>query len=433
MEQSKLIIFCDGGVGNRINSLLSGLAIAKYFKLEYTIHWPVNNWCEAEFNDIFQTLQPISLISIKDLKGKMNDSIMLLHDNIASTVLDVNFASAYDYESMQDFDFKVLTKNKQIFFYPALMPDWIPMDLISFALKGLEFTDQIKNESVRFMVDILKMPFYGIHLRRTDLTVGLTDLEVHQLVTSHKDEIFYVCSDDPIAEKLAIAHENVFCRQKIHHVEKKVQGSWNEICEDDDGRLYGSNIKRGMKSVIEAAVDMLILAQSQIIGFSGSTFQRIAKLIGEVNPALPWDKPLPLSFIINSEVKRQIHSKLFPFSALIEICNKVSAKGNLDQAIELLQYATSYYSESENFLIFHNLSIFYLNKGQSQIARVYLNHLVDRKQSNIMILIHLAYAEYMCGNKNHTAMILNDLKEQDFSATPDSVLQIYNLLIEKNG
>ena len=58
-----------------------------------------------------------------------------------------------------------------------------------------------------FISNTLVRPFHGLHLRRTDLRVGLSDAEVLALVQRHPKEVFFVCSDDPQAEALACAHE----------------------------------------------------------------------------------------------------------------------------------------------------------------------------------------------------------------------------------
>jgi len=431
MEQSKLIIFCDGGVGNRINSLLAGLAIAKYFKLEYTIHWPVNNWCAAEFNDIFQTLQPISLISIKDLKGKMNDSIMLLHDDIASTALGVNFASAYDYKSMEDFQNKVLSIGGQIFFYPALMPEWVPMEQICNVLKELKFTQHIIDEVTKFIKKELKTPFYGIHLRRTDLTVGLTDLEVHALVSQNRDAVFFVCSDEPLAEKLACAHPNVHSRSKNYQVEKKVEGDWNQLCADDEGRIYNSNIHRGSHSVVEATIDMLILAQSEIIGFSGSTFQRMARLIGDVNPVVAMEKPGGLRFVSNTEVKRQLKANVMSLEVLMHMTNSVGLSGNYEQAIDLLEEATSYFSGNDLLTIYYNLAIYHLNKGQSKIAQIYFNYIVVIQPDNVSSWLHLSYTNFLLKNIPDSRIALENYKKFQTHEHSNSEQMILNLLLNE--
>jgi len=49
----KIYILCDHGLGNRLASLIGGLTIAKRFNLLPVICWPTNNWCYAEFTDLF--------------------------------------------------------------------------------------------------------------------------------------------------------------------------------------------------------------------------------------------------------------------------------------------------------------------------------------------------------------------------------------------
>ena len=392
------MIYCDGGIGNRINALLSGLAVARHFKLEYQVHWPVNNWCAAAFEDIFSTPEPISLLSLKDLSGRLDEAVMLLHDEIASQALNCAFASAYDYASMADFENKALNKGQTVFFYPALMPDWVPMAAIHEVLRSLDFSETIRNEAIGFMSDVMQGPFHGIHLRRTDLTVGLTDLEVQQLVMQHKDALFYVCSDDPMAEALACAHPHVHCRPKKHHVEKKKEGEWTQTCADDDGRIYNGNIQRGRESVIEATVDMLILAQSQIVGFSGSTFQRMARLIGEVHPLLPWKKPDPLPFVSSKEIKRQLEARVLPLESLLQICNTVGMAGRVDQAIELLQESSKYLKGQELCTLLHTLAVFHLNQGQAQLARIHLQYVLTLEPHRSSSWLHLAYADLLLNN-----------------------------------
>jgi len=401
MKFPRFIIFCDSGIGNRLNALLSGLAVARHFNLEYQIHWPVNNWCSAAYEDIFSNPEPISLLSLKDLRGRLGEAVMLLHDDVASQTLSCDFASAYAYASLEDFEHKALNQSRTIFFFPALMPDWVPMSAIHDVLRSLEFSELIRHESIGFMQDVIRGPFHGIHLRRTDLNVGLTDLEVQQLVIQHKDAQFYVCSDDPMAEALACAHPHVHSRPKKHRVEKRVAGEWMQTCADDDGRIYNGNVQRGKESVIEATIDMLILAQSQIVGFSGSTFQRMARLIGEVRPLLSWDSPPALPFASSREIKRQLEAHVLSLDTLLQTCNKVGVAGRVDQAIELLQEASKFLSGAELCTLLHTLAVFHLNQGQAQVAKSHLQNVLLQDPLRGSSWLHLAYAE----------LLLNDLAQ----------------------
>ena len=398
MKFPRLIIFCDSGIGNRINALLSGLAVARHFKLDYQVHWPVNDWCAAAFEDIFSHPEPTSLLSLKDLRGQLGEAVMLLHDDVASQTLACDFASAYAYASFEDFEHKALSQSRTVFFFPALMPDWVPMRAIHGVLRSLEFSELIRHEAMGFMQDVIRGPFHGIHLRRTDLNVGLTDLEVQQLVMQHKDARFYVCSDDPIAEALACAHPHVHSRPKKHRVEKRVAGEWTQTCADDDGRVYNGNILRGKESVIEATIDMLILAQSQIVGFSGSTFQRMARLIGEVSPLLTWDNPTALPFASSREIKRQLEARVLPLDSLLQTCNKVGVGGRVDQAIELLQEGSKFFAGPELCTLLHTLAVFHLNQGQAQVAKSHLQYVLSQDPLRGSSWLHLAYSDLLLNN-----------------------------------
>lgn len=401
MMKNKILIFCDGGVGNRINSLISGLALAKYFNLPYCIHWPENNWCAASFNDIFQTNHLISTVSLKNLKGKLEDAVMLLHDEIASAILNVTFSSAYNYTCIKDFEEKVVATNQTIFYYPAIIPEWIPQDLINRELQALQFTDFICEEVKVFIAQSIGKPYYGLHLRRTDLNVGLTDHEVLSLVTRHKDKEFFVCSDDPIAESLASAHPNVHRRMKMSYVQKKnSQHEWLTPSEDDDGRISYGNIYRNKESVIEAIIDMLLLAHSEIIGYSGSTFQKIARTIGETSPIVSISKPPVFNYFSASEIKRKISLGLITADVIVQISIVIGTSGDMESAIDLLHFALETSTDESQINILYTLGIFCLNTKKNHQALIYLQHLTWIKPDHAEGCLHLAYAYLLLNQMN---------------------------------
>lgn len=388
-----MIIFCDGGIGNRINSLISGLAIAHYFKIAYCVYWPENNWCGASFSDIFKSKHPTSNLSIKALRDRLEESVVLLHDNIASEALNVVYGSAYNYQSMLDFEQKVISTGKDIFYYPAVLPKWIPFELIKEEIENLDFSEYITGEVKKFISETINAPFYGLHLRRTDLNVGLTDHDVQVLVSHHKDKKFFVCSDDPIAESLASVYSNVQSRSKTSYVSKKEIGqNWLAKCQDDDDRTYYGNIFRNKDSVIQGTIDMLILAHSNIVGYSGSTFQNMAKIIGEINPIVILDRPKTFDFFPKSELKRIIDSDLISLNELIQKCTVVFDYFGYSDAIELLEY---YYekctTKDESFLLY-TMGIYCLNDERPKMATIYLEKLTSQQPQNHSGWLHLCYA-----------------------------------------
>ena len=377
MTRSKIIIYCDGGLGNRLNALLSGMAIVHYFKLEYIIHWPVNQWCAAEYSDIFTADVNVSTESLISLKGQLDDHAMLLHDRIASDTLSMPFASAYDYHSLDDLNEKILKLGKSLFFYPALVPQWIPEALIHAQMSGLSFTPYITSEVETFIRSRLQRPFHGLHLRRTDLNIGLTDLEVFKIAQGNPDCTFFVCSDDPQAERLASGHPNVFSRSKSSYVQKKQDGDdWLALSKDEDGRAYHGNIQRDKASVIDGAIDMLILAHSQIVGFSGSTFQTMARNLGQYWSKLNWEKPETLKVFPMREIQRQIEFGLLPIDNLIYISNIwYSDNINLDH-LNIITKALDKYNGEDFLQLLFALAQFYVRQQNSRMACLFLREIL---------------------------------------------------------
>lgn len=377
MTHSKIIIYCDGGLGNRLNALLSGMAIVRHFNIDYMIHWPINQWCAAEYADLFFPDANVSTESLTSLNGKLNGYAMLLHDSIASDALSAPFASAYDYASLDDFEDRILKSGQSIFFYPALVPQWIPEALIHAEMRNLHFTPYITSEVENFIRSTLKKPFHGLHLRRTDLNIGLTDLEVFKIAQGNPDCAFFVCSDDPQAERLASGHPNVFSRTKTSYVQKKQDSAdWLALSQDEDGRSYHGNIQRDKASVIDGAIDMLILAHSQIIGFSGSTFQTMARNLGEYWSKLNWEKPETLKVFPMREIQRQIEFGLLPIDNLIYISNIwYSDNINLDH-LNIITKALDKYNGEDFLQLLFALAQFYVRQQNSRMACLFLREIL---------------------------------------------------------
>jgi hypothetical protein len=353
------LIFCDGGFGNRYNSLVSGLALARALDMNPIIYWPCNNWCQADFKSIFSNNYTIFLDSLTSLKGKVKDFIPLLHDDSASSILDVPFNSAYQYASIEDFKQRDLENTDGIFYYPALIPQWIPVDRIELASLELKFNDSLVAIATKFIQENFGQPFYGIHLRRTDLEIGLSDAEVSLVTKSNLSQLFYVCSDDPMSERIAALNENVRIRRKSSYVSKKNEsGTWTSLTLDDDHRPYYSNIERSADSVIDAVVDILILAHATLIGYSGSTFQSVARLIGVANPLIEIQRPANLKVVCLGDCKRKLKSGLCGVNDIINLSQQLVDSGRVDDGIDLLQYSLNFFGNEESFPLFYNLAFF---------------------------------------------------------------------------
>ena len=429
---TRIHIFCDGGIGNRINALISGLALAERFAMHSTVYWPINSWCGAAFEDIFENTLDIRTEALDALAGKFGHAKIMMHDEIGAQFLKVPFASAYDYQSLEDFELRGFPTSGDLFFYPAVIPQWIPDALIHASLQRMQFSAHI-TQSVREFINLtMQRPFHGLHLRRTDLRVGLTDPEVMALVQRYPQEVFFVCSDDPYAEALASAHPHVHARPKVHHVEKKeTESDWISLSKDREGRLSYGNIQRSREAMIEGTIDLLVLAHSQVVGFSGSTFQRMAKLIGDVAPLVTISRPNALPFFSFTEMTQQVERQLIEPSVLMQVCQTMMQNGETGQAIELMRMGFERMADAHRPDIGHTLGVMLLNQNQPRQASLYFIAVLQLQNLRYSSWLHLAYGKTLMSEHDEAKQSLNKALDcRPLTLTPiEAMLQ--NALIER--
>ena len=429
---TRIHIFCDGGIGNRINALISGLALSDKFDIASTIYWPMNSWCGASFSDIFENDFDIHNDPLDALSGKFGHAKMLLHDEIGAQFLKVPFDSAYDYQSLEDFERRGLPSSGDLFFYPAVIPQWIPEALIYESLRRMRFSVRISQSVSGFINLAMKRPFHGLHLRRTDLRVGLTDHEAMALVQRYPQEAFFVCSDDPYAEAVASAHPNVHARSKSYYVEKKEpQSDWMSLSKDQEGRTYFGNIKRSREAIIEGTIDLLVLAHSQIVGFSGSTFQRMAKLIGDVAPLVPIARPNALPFFSFAEMTQQIERRLVDPNVLLQVCQTMMQNGEAGQALELMRMGYECMTDVQRPDIAHNLGVLLLNQNKPREASQYFSAVLQMQNLRHSSWLHLAYAKTLLAEHEQAKQALQQAVACRLPTPPASDAVLEKALAER--
>jgi hypothetical protein len=278
----------------------------------------------------------------------------------------------------------------------------------------------------------MKRPFHGLHLRRTDLRVGLTDVEVMALVQRYPQEVFFVCSDDPYAETLASAHPHVHARPKVHHVQKKeTESDWISLSKDQEGRLSYGNIQRSREAMIEGTIDLLVLAHSQIVGFSGSTFQRMAKLIGDVAPLVPIARPSALPFFSFAEMTQQIERQLIDPSVLMQVCQTMMQNGEAGQALELMRMGFERMADTQRPDIGHNLGVMLLNQNQPRQAKLYFEAVLHNQPTRHSTWLHLSFSEILVGNLARAKLALSMVTKENMSNLSTTDTSLASLLTDK--
>lgn len=275
----KLIILCDGGLGNRLGSLIGGLLVSDELNRTPVVCWPKNTWCGASFNDLFDTDLELLELNINDLFEKYKQNKFLIHEN--QTKINISYQIPI-VENIKNFK---IFEDEYVIYYNSLIPNFYNQDLIINKLKSLKIKESIKTKIKDICVNNnIDKNTLGIHFRKTDFKIFLDENKVENFISTNKNTKFFICSDDKNTEIKFSKYENVFINEKTHYAEKlNVDIGWNDNIIDNEGRIFDFNIKRSKESVLEGFIDMLILSKTTIITESISTFLNFSKLFGKYN------------------------------------------------------------------------------------------------------------------------------------------------------
>ena len=275
-----LYILCDGGFGNRFNSLLAGLYLAETLNQTAHILWNPNRWCDADFHELFDT----------DITVSHFDPTVFFHNkNICIMSHENQWGISGTFYNPQQSSWDDLVKNftahsGDFFYFNSLLPDWLDREM---ALRLLAEHAPFKSNIVEAAKTITwnktqGAKYLGLHIRQTDIGNNLDLTPYIKFIQDNSHIPCFVCSDDKATELNLLQYPNVFTYQKTSYVEKFIDGDWNSPCQDDYGNWWPFNVKRSRESVIQAVVDLLILSNSEVIPTNlQSTFLQTACLFAQ--------------------------------------------------------------------------------------------------------------------------------------------------------
>ena len=276
-EKPTFYCFCEGGLGNRLNSLYTSIVLASLLERPLTIFWPLNTWCEASFENLFEDSGlDVEAVEMIDCAALISRSTRVVWEDHLK--LGLNFRTPESYENLAEFLENTKSDNNPIFYCSPLVPAWIQGDQLDEAVRQVKPRDRFIEKAGQFIAENFGgRPYAGLHIRKTDYGRLVNEQLSLQVAVENPNVLFFVCSDSEDTELEALKLQNVRIRPKISYVEKRIEGDWNEPIVDESGRHYPFNVRRPALSVEEAIVDLLILARSQIIKNSNSTFLTIAE------------------------------------------------------------------------------------------------------------------------------------------------------------
>jgi hypothetical protein len=273
-------IYCDGGFGNRLNGLVSGLLFAGIAGLKPVAVWPCNNWCGARFSEIFENpdIQVIERELATYVPERGDFHFFMTEDHLRMGVPNLSPLAARALPEVIQY---LQSDGRDVFYHSPLIPSYLEADWVIAQIRLLKIRGEIKEQAVQFMERAgLREPFYGLQIRKTDFGAGgADDNALFELVQRAADKRFFVCSDSKEVEERFQKLPNVVIYEKQAYVEKLVAGDWTALAADHSGRVYPCNVNRSAQSVIDALVDLLVLSHSEVIKTSNSTFLNAAFLL----------------------------------------------------------------------------------------------------------------------------------------------------------
>jgi hypothetical protein len=274
----KLIIFCDGGLGNRLGVLIGGILTAQKLDRTPILCWPENTWCGCSFDDLFDSEYQVINLDINKLFSQHIDDKFIIHEN------QTNLQLEQYYPSLETIDFFKSINDENVIYYHNSTPQYFSQEEVLAILSKFNVKSNIKNNVFEFInKNKIDNNTLGIHFRKTDFQSFLNEEETFNYINSNPQTNFFICSDSFETEEKFNILNNVITYPKNNYVTKLKEGSWNDLTTDNEGRQMNFNINRSKESVIEGFIDLLILSKTNIVIESHSTFLKFAKLYNKIN------------------------------------------------------------------------------------------------------------------------------------------------------
>jgi hypothetical protein len=275
------IAYCDGGLANRLYTVIFALILRKKYGHDWLISWPRTSVCDAEFNRIFSGPLKFDCRNIKYYKDSEDKYIQAVHHNFGNfstknLVLNSSLKSYEDYGSL-------LSKGPLFYMHNSL-PGFVTVDDIYGVLADLEINIELRSKAELFVkTNEISQHIYGLHLRKTDFGEKVKDSELFELVRNNPNK-FFVCSDSESALLEFGKLPNCILSPTRKFPNKLVDNMpWGAVCLNNRGETV-YNIDRSEESVEDAVIDLLILSKTSIVDTSNSSFLLLAKILAATSP-----------------------------------------------------------------------------------------------------------------------------------------------------
>lgn len=275
-------VICDGGLANRLNTLICALVLKSCTKTAWKISWPTNNWCGADFSSLFETDLPIDDNSLSYYKKHQSRYKLIFHENQIG--FDDNRIIYINQVDTLEKLLIIVSRYPRILYYNNSIPSFITDEQFHNAWSKIGIKREILDLVGEFTANLkINSEIFGVHIRKTDFGNSVDDEKIYHDI-ANSDGRFFICTDsDEVQKRFANLKNCVFVPKSRFPEKYAVEGSWNDLIKDSEGRIYPFNVNRDSESVFWGLIDLLILSKTKIILTSGSSFLGFAARLSRVN------------------------------------------------------------------------------------------------------------------------------------------------------
>jgi len=272
-------VLCDGGLANRLNTLLTALVVKKYTQSAWGIAWPLNNWCGAPFEDLFESMLPVSQKSLSYFKSQQDRYWQVFHEN------QIGFEESRITYNKTIADIgglcNLVRVHPRIVYFHHAIPSYITDEMLGEVIQDLRPVARVVNTVSEIVNQYgITSDTIGVHIRKTDFGAAVDENTLFDQIYGQSEK-FFICSDsNEVLEKFAELKNCVSLPKPSMPKKLDEKGGWNSFVVDADGRNYPFNVDRDGESVYWALVDLLILSRTKIMMTSGSSFLNLARRMG---------------------------------------------------------------------------------------------------------------------------------------------------------
>lgn len=290
--QKKLIAYCDGGLGNRLNSLIAGLHAASLLGLQPVVSWPINRWCAAAFEDLFDAPFAADRRSILEMNQENAGYLLVAHEQQAFTLPRVFNPNA---ALRADDLVAALTPKLQgadgLVYYNHRVPAYVGRQESDAIARTIQVKRPYREAADAYLAQagLLGRDYWGLHLRGTDFGFSQRYFAFWYGVSRMLPGPILLCTDDPAVEAQFLRNPAIVRRPAAALPQKFEQHKgWNDAGRDEYGREFTFNIHRGEDAIREAMIDFEMLGRSRAIPTSRSTFlENAIRFSGRRPPLAP--------------------------------------------------------------------------------------------------------------------------------------------------